>query len=124
MLRRRTWQFLGFLVAAAGCDGPAPEPAPVPPPPAAIGANFDPTAVGSISGRVTWDGPIPSFPPVLAPVFLPTGVEQRRYPHPNAPVIDPASRAVRGAVVYLEGVDPTRARRWQSGSLQTLCCGR
>jgi len=33
---------------------------------------------------------------VLAPVFLPTGVEQRRYSHPNAPEIDPDSRAVRG----------------------------
>src|SRR5207302_1450211 len=81
-------------------------------PPSALGENFEPAAAGSISGCVTWDGPIPSFPSVLAPVFLPSGVEQRRYSHPNAPDIEPTTRAMRGVVVYLDGIDPSRSRPW------------
>ncbi len=34
------------------------------------------------------------------------------WPNPNIPVIDPTTRGVRGAVVFLRGVDPSRARPW------------
>jgi len=112
------WRWLALLAAAAGCDGPAPEPESAPPSPAAIGEHFDPATVGSVSGRVTWDGPIPSFAQVLAPVFLSTGVEQRRYPHPNVPDIDPQTRAVRGAVVYLDGIEPSRSRPWDHAPIR------
>ena len=73
--------------------------------------QYDPTAVGAIFGRVTWDGPIPSFPLVTVPIFSPSGVEFRHYPHPNVPDIDLSTREVGGAIVYLEGVDPSRPSR-------------
>ena len=73
--------------------------------------QYDPTAVGAIFGRVTWDGPIPSFP-LCGPIFSPSGVEFRHYPHPNVPDIDLSTREVGGAIVYLEGVDPSRAKSW------------
>ena len=111
--------YLAFLImVVVGCDAPTPESAPPSAPPAAIGVQFDPARVGSISGRVNWDGPIPTFPPVIAPLFLPTGVEQRPYPHPNAPGIDPATRAVRGAVVYLDGVAPAHSKPWHHAPLR------
>jgi hypothetical protein len=112
MLRLGPWLCLPLLVATAGCDAPVPDPEPTPSPAVALGGSFDPATAGSITGRVTWDGSIPSFPSIVAPVFLPTGVEQRRHPHPNTPDIDPATRAVRGAVIYLDGVDPRRAKPW------------
>src|SRR5579859_80617 len=107
------WRGLAILLAVlAGCDSPVAKSPVAAPPRAAIGSQFDPFGVGSISGRVSWDGPIPTLPPVSAVVFLPTGVEHRNYPHPNAPDIDPKSRGVRGAVVYLDGVDASRSRPW------------
>src|SRR5216684_3803743 len=99
MSRSDCWRCLAILfVALAGCDSPVPEPPSPAAPPAAIGAQFDPSNAGVIAGRVTWDGPIPTFPPVSAAVFLPSGVEYRQYPHPNAPDIDPTTPAIGGAV--------------------------
>jgi hypothetical protein len=40
------------------------------------------------------------------------------WPNPNAPVVDPATRGMRGAVVFLRGVDPDRARPWDLAPVQ------
>jgi hypothetical protein len=45
---------------------------------------------------------------------------RRDHPNPNAPVIDPQSRGVGNAVVFLRGVDPRRARPWDLGSVRVV----
>ena len=45
--------------AAAGCDGSAPAPAPAPP---ADAKRVDPATAGSITGKVSYDGPAPQNP--------------------------------------------------------------
>jgi hypothetical protein len=102
-------------VALAGCDAdPPPLHAPAGPAVAASSA-FDATKVGDVVGRVTWAGAFPEAAPFLAPVSPLSeqlrGVK-RNWPNPNAPLIDPKSREVGEAVVFLRGVDPRQARPW------------
>jgi hypothetical protein len=76
---------------------------------------FDSAAVGAVGGRVIWAGAPPDVPAFSAPVSpLSEQVRGPRldWPNPNAPHIDPASHGVGGAVVFLRGVDPRRARPW------------
>ena len=106
---------VGFIgaVTFAGCDDPPlktyfeDEQPPVAAAVAPAGA-FDPSSVGSIAGRVTWEGKAPSVPPFHAPVsplseqpFRP----KRFWANPHAPVIDAKTGGVAGAVVFLRGVD-------------------
>jgi hypothetical protein len=103
------------LVAPAGCDGepPAAGPSgPAPPaPPAAT--TFDPANCGRVTGRVAWAGPIPPELPSLYGVAKKDGTfDLRMMPNPNRPVVDPDSRAVAGAVVFLRGVNPAAAKPW------------
>ncbi len=84
-------------------------------PPVETATQFDPTQAGDIVGRVTWATDVPIVPPFQAPVSpLCEQVRgpKRDWPNPNAPLIDPQSRAVAGAIVFLRGVDPKRARPW------------
>ena len=115
---RRAWPRIGIglLLAAApaGCDADAPLTKPAAPP-AETSTQFDPAQTGDITGRVTWGGDVPVVPPFQAPVSpLCEQVRGQKcgWPNPNAPVIDPQSRGVGGAVVFLRGVDPKRARPW------------
>src|SRR5262249_16209975 len=67
------------------------------------------------AGRVTWDGAIPSVPPftIRAHALAGLGLRERSIrDNPNAPQIDPGSRGVAHAVVYLRGVEPARSRPW------------
>jgi hypothetical protein len=108
---------LALLAAAVlyGCER-TPDPPEVPaetPPPASC--DFDPTTAGTIEGQVTWDGEVPEVAPYRAPIS--PGTEQAggarcNWPNPNAPIIDPAGNGVAGAVVFLRGIDPRRARPW------------
>jgi hypothetical protein len=104
---------LPLLAALSGCR-PSPPPVP-PPPPAPVGERFDPADSGTIEGRVVWEGPVPAVEPFLAP-SAPNGPAaygpRRPWPNPAAPVVDPDGRGVAGAVVFLRGVDPARARPW------------
>jgi hypothetical protein len=105
-----------LLLSAAlmpiGCEGPiALDAEPVKPIPQLAG-KYDAANCGQVSGRVLWDGPIPSFSPIAASVQLDGGTRTRRYPNPNAPRIDRATQAVAGAVVCLEGVNPDQSRAW------------
>jgi hypothetical protein len=103
------------LALLSGCDDIAPPPSRAAEPPAETGRDFNPATAGTIRGQVVWEGAIPEVPSYRAPVS--PGGEQRgglRYlwPNPNAPKIDPHTKAVANAVVFLRGVDPLRARPW------------
>jgi hypothetical protein len=102
------------VLAVLGCgDVPSEKPTEgsASPSPA---SRFDPSTAGVVSGRVTWDGPLPDVPPFEVRSFIMAGEPGKDpliAPNPNAPRIDPASRGVAGAVVFLRGVGAT-ARPW------------
>jgi hypothetical protein len=103
------------LLLAAGCDADPDwlTAAEEVPPPVAAATRFDPARSGSVAGRVTWPGPPPTAPDFLFGTPRPDGtVGTRMMPNPNRPAIDPASRAVAGAVVFLRGLDPAAAKPW------------
>jgi hypothetical protein len=43
--------------------------------------------------------------------------QRQRRPNPNLPTIDPVGHGVSGAVVFLRGVDPARAKPWDLPSV-------
>lgn len=102
-----------FAIFTTGCEADTPSSAPPSPSPTAIGTAFNPATSGSISGRVTWNGPLPTandFPHhrlnpdgTLVPV---TGI------NPYRPIIDAQSHGVAGVVVSLQGIDAANSRPW------------
>lgn len=84
--------------------------------PSLLASRFDPANTGRIEGHVVWDGAIPTVESLVQQPFrvgLPPAIpEKRRFPNPHAPAIDPRSRGVGQAVVFLRGVDPARSRPW------------
>jgi hypothetical protein len=103
------------LAILSGCDDLAPPPERPAEPPAEIGRDFNAATAGTIRGQVVWEGAIPEVSSYRAPVS--PGGEQRGglhylWPNPNAPKIDPHTKAVAGAIVFLRGVDPRQARPW------------
>src|SRR5262249_7479941 len=50
--------------------------------------------------------------------------ETTAWPNPNAPAIDAQTRAVRGAVVFLRGIDPRRARPWDLPAVRVVQQGQ
>jgi hypothetical protein len=102
---------------ALGCGSDTDTPTPEPQPKAisgAAGVNFDPSSCGTITGLVTWVGPVPEVAPV--PHQIPRsgggGHQTSIVPLGNAPRIDKFTRAVAGTVVYLRDVEPARAKPW------------
>jgi hypothetical protein len=84
-------------------------------PPKNLAAAFDPAMTGSVAGRVTWTGAASAVAPFRAPISPLSEQPDRRkfvWPNPYAPAVDPDSHGVAGAVVFLRGVDPERARPW------------
>lgn len=82
-------------------------------PPVPTSTRFDPANCGNVTGRVTWAGALPAAPTFLYGVPDASGnFTTRTLTGPNQPRIDPDSRAVAGAVVFLRGVDPALARPW------------
>jgi hypothetical protein len=84
-------------------------------PPKNLAAAFDPASSGSVAGRVTWAGAAPVVAPYRAPISPLSEQPDRQkflWPNPHVPAVDPASRGVAGAVVFLRGVDAERARPW------------
>src|SRR4051794_15887303 len=93
-----------LLLILAGCDAP-PSPFPVAHAPGSPvhSTLHDPSF--TVSGRVVWDGPCPSVPPVKALRAKPgVGIVAVTRPHPNLPRIDPETHGLAGAVVTLRGV--------------------
>lgn len=99
----------------SGCDGLSAPSDPPAEPPAAIGGEFETATAGELRGRVIWEGAIPVVPTYRAPVNPGCehhGDPRRDWNNPNAPRIDPRTKAVADAVVFLRGVDPRMARPW------------
>jgi hypothetical protein len=119
-VRRHRWEKAAFglalLCAAAlvGCEqGPPPDVLADAPP--ELGADFDPGTAADVCGQVNWEGEAPHVPPFRSwatPLTDPGFGQTRQWANPNAPAIDPAGRGVAGAVVFLRGIDPRRARPW------------
>jgi hypothetical protein len=110
------WGLLFLLSLSLGCGAANPQVAEVPPSkPEQVASRFDPRTAGTIHGCVTWEGDLPAVAPYQARINLSAdGVTHERLvrENPNAPRIDPSTRGVGGAVVFLRGVDPQRARPW------------
>jgi hypothetical protein len=103
-------------LAAFGCGEIDPQTTGRPAaPPRASASAFEPATAGTIAGRVTWAGPPPAVPPFEIRAFIPAGEPGRPRlvrANPNAPTIEPLSRGVVSAVVYLRGVAADKARPW------------
>lgn len=103
------------VAALSGCDDSAVSASPAANDVEGMGINFDAATAGAIQGQVIWQGAIPEVPPYRAPVSPGAehaGQPHRFWPNPNAPSIDPSSKCVARAVVFLRGIDPRRARPW------------
>ena len=114
MPRLPLWRLVPFALVAAGCGAEPPAAATTPPAAPGKPAEFRPGGCGRISGSVTWDGAIPAVPPVVDVRPRPDGggYDTQTLTHPYVPHIDPVTHALAGAVVYLRGVDPARAKPW------------
>jgi hypothetical protein len=109
----RAWALLAALIAGAGCE----EQGPVAPTEAAhtTPTHFDPARAGTVRGRVTWVGDLPVVPKLdgCSNPLTENGPRERVVvPNPNEPRIDPKSKGVANAVVFLRGVGPAAAREW------------
>ena len=83
--------------AAAGCGGSAPAPAPAPPPDA---KRVDPATAGSITGKVSYDGPAPQNP--IAKLDSDPACARE---HPNGMVLDTvlvANGGLENVFVYVK----------------------
>ncbi len=118
--------FVFLLAAALGCADAGPQPADEVPPAPTAGPLFDAAATGTVRGRVTWAGDVPTVPPLvqrpgaLAPGSRPAAV----WPNPYAPTVDPRGRGVGDVVVFLRGVDPKRARAWNHPPVEVVMDGQ
>jgi hypothetical protein len=106
-----------FVGAAllSGCDGLSAPPDPPAEQPVEIGSDFEAATAGDLRGQVIWEGPIPVVPTYRAPVNPGSehqGDPRRVWTNPNTPQIDPQSKGVAGAVLFLRGVDSRKARPW------------
>ncbi len=104
------------LTVLTGCDEPDPViPSQAAAPASELASAFDPAACGTITGRVVWDGPVPTVAGHSGRVNL-FGQTNATSPfnvaNPHAPVVNPRTRGVAGVVVYLHGVEPRRSRPW------------
>lgn len=71
----------------------------------------NPLPTGGVRGRVVWAGDRPSVEPIRGLIAGPDGPQWGEAANPFAPRIDPAG-GVGGAVVWLEGVNPTKLKPW------------
>jgi hypothetical protein len=80
-----------------------------------MAAHFDPAGVGEVHGRVTWADDLPQVPPFRVRANQQPGsppAPRLIRPNPNQPIIDPTTRRIASAVVFLRGINPARARPW------------
>jgi hypothetical protein len=119
---RGGWLFL--LVTIGGC-GDTAAPVLFEPPPE-IGGHFDPSATGTIEGRLTWVGDVPQVLPFVStsrPVADPPRDPKRPWPNPNAPVVDARTKGVGDVAVFLRGINPERSRPWNHDPVRVEMSG-
>jgi hypothetical protein len=78
-------------------------------------SNFDPNEAGTIHGQVVWQDEIPNITPFLIranPIGGDAVLKRQFQPNPNTPKIDQQHHGVANAVVFLRGVDATKAKVW------------
>jgi hypothetical protein len=117
----RAWALLVALVAGPGCDEQKAV-TPIEAAPAAP-AHFDAARAGTVRGHVTWVGDIPFAPKLDGcsnPVTENGPRERVVVPNPNEPRINPKTKSVANAVVFLRGVDPAAARQWDHPPVRVL----
>ena len=107
-MRGTIFQVAACLLAL-GCSDAAPESAPLQQ--AAPPAAFDAASTGSISGQVVWQGDVPPVEMIQMRTDPPVA-RGKNIANPNHPRIDPASKGVVDAIVFLRGVDAAKARPW------------
>jgi hypothetical protein len=114
------WLTVLLATAAAGCADPFAQPRLSAGPSPEAGTRFDAAAAGIVQGRVLWSGDLPAdlTMPHRITTWPPSGDTASLQRNPNAPLIDPQSRGVRDAVVFLRGVDVTKARPWDHPPVQ------
>lgn len=77
--------------------------------------HFDPNEAGTVRGRVVWQGEVPNISPFLIranPIGGEAVTKRQFQPNPNAPRIDPRNQGVANVVIFLRGVDATKAKAW------------
>lgn len=111
--------------AGCGTEPPVATSAPNAPTEPVKPAAFAPSECGSVTGLVSWAGPIPHVAPATRNVFraIGSGVEMFPVRLAHAPHIDPASRGFAGVVVSLRGVDPARAKPWDHPPVSVVLRG-
>jgi hypothetical protein len=101
-----------LILPLTGCDEnsvlPEEEAMPV-----AMGQRFDSATAVTVEGEITWPGDIPLVPPlrVWRKVGDPQGLSEF-VDNPRQPAVNPETRGVAGALVFLRGVDPERGKPW------------
>ena len=109
---------LFLWLSAVGCDGLTYSRPPRPQEPQReFGTQFDSAQCGTISGTVSWVGDMPIVKPITFAKLGTNGLQTVELPNPNRPVIDVASRGVGSAVVYLKGIDVSRAKPWNTSDV-------
>jgi hypothetical protein len=115
------------VAAVSGCGEARPQPpAEKSAPLSDAGESFDPSTAGAVAGRVRWKREFPAVQPLVdRPGLTASGFqdEQTHWPNPNAPEIGPTG-AVKGAVVFLRGIDPRRGRAWDLPNVRVVQEGR
>jgi hypothetical protein len=103
-----------LLLFAAGCSSELPATDDKSPPAQDIGKSFDAAQTGTVTGSVTWKGAIPNPPGFLLciPKEDGTGHVYKESENPNKPRVNPTTRAVAGAVVFLRDIELTKSRSW------------
>jgi hypothetical protein len=79
-----------------------------------LASQFDPALACTISGRVSWEGSLPSIPQLeTVPNQLAGEILKKKQirSNPNTPVIG-KDRAIANAVVFLRGIDPKKSKPW------------
>lgn len=106
------------LLCAVGCDGLTySRPERPQEPQREFGTQFEFAKCGTLSGTVTWVGDMPIVKPVTFAKLGANGLQTVELPNPNRPVIEAASRGVGSAVVYLKGIDVSRAKPWNTSDV-------
>jgi hypothetical protein len=80
------------------------------------GADFEPSRTGVVEGRALWDGELPQSPPISAWLQSEGGIKVT-VRNPLVPMVNPESRAIADAVIFLRGVDPRKSKPWDHSAV-------